>query len=94
MSETRSEGTQPDNWLLTSFKHHTLSSQIIQYVENRNTMGNRCVHCCFVYDAHLWNIYIAFTAKIEAASSKKEVKGVEESFAEEVTVASYLRINI
>ena len=22
MSETRSEGTQTDNWLLTSFKHH------------------------------------------------------------------------
>ena len=39
-------------------------------------------------------IYIAFTAKIEAVSSKKEVKGVEESVAEEVTVASYLRINI
>ena len=33
-------------------------------------------------------IYIGFTAKIEAASSKKEVKRVEESVAEEVTVAT------
>ena len=33
-------------------------------------------------------IYIGFTAKIEAASLKKEVKRVEESVAEEVTVAT------
>ena len=33
-------------------------------------------------------INIGFTAKIEAASSKKEVKRVEESVAEEVTVAT------
>ena len=25
MSETRSEGTQTDNWLMTSFKHHNLA---------------------------------------------------------------------
>ena len=36
-------------------------------------------------------IYIGFTAKIEAASSKKEVKRVEESVAEEVTVATLLK---
>ena len=41
-----------------------------------------------MYDTHLWNIYIGFTAKIEAASSKKEVKRVEESVAEEVTVTT------
>ena len=33
-------------------------------------------------------IYIGFTTKKKAASSKKEVKGVEESAAEEVTVAT------
>ena len=33
-------------------------------------------------------IYIGFTAKKEAASSKKEVKRVEESVAGEVTVAT------
>ena len=35
MSATRSEGTQADNWLLAPFKHHTLSSQIIQDVKSK-----------------------------------------------------------
>ena len=55
MQLLKSEGTQADNYLLASFKHCTLSSQIIQDVESRNTSGNRCVHCYFVYDAHLRN---------------------------------------
>ena len=53
MSDTRSEGTQGDSWLLASFKHCTLSSQD---VESRNTNGNKCVDFCFVYNGHLWNI--------------------------------------
>ena len=81
MSDTGSEGTQADNWLLTSLKHHTLSSQIIQDVESRNTSGDRCVHCCFVQHSSLVE-YLGHTAKVKAASSKKEAKRVEERVVE------------
>ena len=30
MSETRSEGTQTDNWLLTSFKHHNTQFNMLR----------------------------------------------------------------
>ena len=30
MSDTKSEGTQADNYLLASFKHRTVSSQILR----------------------------------------------------------------
>ena len=33
MSDTKSEGTQADNYLLTSFKHHAVSSQILRVEE-------------------------------------------------------------
>ena len=87
MSETRSEGTQTDNWLLTSFKHHNTKFSMLR-IETLVETG--------MYIVVLWTpisgIYIGFTAKIEPASSKREVKRVEESVAKEVT--SYLRINI
>ena len=86
--ETRSEGTQADNWLLTSFKHCTLSSCMLR-VETLVEIG---MYIVVLYTTLISGIYIGFTEKIEAASSKKEVKRVEESVAEKVT--SYLRINV
>ena len=50
MSDTKSEGTQADNYLL-AFKYCTVSSQSLR-VEKQVY-----VHCSFVYDAHLQNIY-------------------------------------
>ena len=47
-----------------------------------------CILLFCVQHPSLEYIYIGFTAKIEAASSKKEVKRFEESVAEEVTVAT------
>ena len=87
MSETRSEGTQADNWLLTSFKHHTLSIQTINMlrVEIVVKTGVYIVVLCTML---ISGIYIGFIAKIEAASSKKEVKGVKENVAKKVTVAT------
>ena len=83
MSETRSEGTQIDNWLLTSFKHHNTKFNMLR-VETLVETGVYIVVLCTTPTS---GKYIGFTAKIEAASSKKEVKRVE-SVAEEVTVAT------
>ena len=83
MSETGSEGTQTDNWLLTSFKHHNTKFNMLR-VETVVETGVCIVVLC---TTPISGIYIGFTAKIEAASSKKEVKRVE-SVAEEVTVAT------
>ena len=54
---------------------HSNISQIIQDVESRNTSGDRCVHCCFCTTLISCGIYLGYTAKVKAASSKKEAKG-------------------
>ena len=62
MSDTKSEGTQADNYLLASFKHCTVSSQILR-VEKQVRM------CIVVLCTTLISrIYAGDTAKIEAAS--------------------------
>ena len=81
MSDTKSEGTQADNYLLASFRHHTVSSQILR-VEKAGM-------CTVVLRITLISrIYIGDTAKIEAASSNKEAKRVEERVTEEVTITT------
>ena len=84
MSETRSKGTQTDNWLLTSFKHHNTKFNMLRV----QTLVETGVYIVVLYTTPISGIYIGFTAKMEAASSKKEVKRVEESVAEEVTIAT------
>ena len=81
MSDTKSEGTQADNYLLAPFKHHTVSSQISR-VEK---IGTCIVVLCTML---ISRIYTGDTAKIEAASSNKEAKRVEERVAEEVTITT------
>ena len=80
MSDTKSEGTQADNYLLAFFKHHTVSSQIL----SRKTSMCTVVLCMMLIS----RMYTGDTAKIEAASSNKEAKRVEERIAEEVTITT------
>ena len=81
MSDTKSEGTQADNYLLASFKHRTISSQILRVEKT----GMCIVVLCKTL---ISRIYTGDTAKIEAASSNKEAKRVEERVAEEVTITT------
>ena len=67
MSERRSEGIQIDSWLLTSFKHHNTKFNMLR-VETLVETGVYIVALC---TTPISGIYIGFTAKIEAASSKK-----------------------
>ena len=80
MSDTKSEGTQADNYLLASFKHHTLSSQILRVEKT----GMCIVVLCTTL---ISRIYTGDKGKIEAASSNK-AKTVEERVAEEVTITT------
>ena len=84
MSETRSEDIQTDNCLLTSFKYHNTKFNMLRV----ETLVETGVYIVVLCTTPISGIYIGFTAKIEAASSKKEVKRVEESVAEEVTVTT------
>ena len=67
------------SYLLASFKHRTISSQILR--------GEKTGMCIAVLCTTLISrIYTGDKAKIEAASSNKEAKRVEERVAEEVTI--------
>ena len=81
MSDTKSEGIQADNYLLASFKHHTVSSQILRVEKT----GMCIVVLCMTL---ISRIHTGDKAKIEAASSNKEAKRVEERVAEEVTITT------
>ena len=80
MSDTKSEGTQADNYLLASFKHHTVSSQILRVEKTSMCIVVLC-------KTLISRIYTGDKAKIEAASSNK-AKTVEERVAEEVTITT------
>ena len=67
MSETRSEGTQTDNWLLTSFKYHNTKFNILRV----ETLVETGVYIVVLCTTPISRIYIGFTAKIKASSSKK-----------------------
>ena len=71
MSDTKSEGTQADNYLLASFKHHTASSQILRVEKT----GMCIVVLCTTL---ISRIYTGDKAKIEAAiaqtKKQKELK--------------------
>ena len=81
MSDAKSEGIQADNYLLASFKHRTISSQILRVEKT----GMCIVVLCTML---ISRIYTGDKAKIEAASSNKEAKRVEERVAEEVTITT------
>ena len=89
MSDTKRKVTQADNHLLASFKHHTISSQILRVEKT----GMCIVVLCTTL---ISRIYTGDKAKIEAASSNKEAKRVEERVAEEVTITTgkETRINV
>ena len=67
MSDTKSEGAQADNYLLASFKHHTVRSKILRVKKT----GMCIVVLCTML---ISRIYTGDKAKIEAANSSKEAK--------------------
>ena len=58
MSKIRSEGTQTDNWLLTSLKHHNTKFNMLR-VETLVEIGVYIVVICTTL---ISGIYIGFTA--------------------------------